>query len=204
VVIATDPDLEREVPAMDFRLTFDGLLLSTGNKGRPAHVHIVRRRFHPQPRHLWSVDPSINVTDASANYQIKERSEKFAWNNYNFVPLVTKDHGLVCALDILLLRPKPSSTIIQKGDIDGQLKTLFDALSLPQHGEQLGENNVPSDDEKPFFCLLEDDALITSVAVETGILLEDTRDGLDRNAARAVIRARVYWPPRDLGYAKSA
>ena len=42
------------------------------------------------------------------------------------------------------------------------------------------------------------------ISVETGMLLETTRDGLEGNAARAVVRIRANWPPKDLGFGKLA
>ena len=75
------------------------------------------------------------------------------------VPLVTADMGLRCSLDILLLRPEEDRFIFNAGDIDGQIKTLFDALRMPNDLKETGEVG-PQQDETPFFCLLEDDKLI--------------------------------------------
>lgn len=80
----------------------------------------------------------------------------------------------VAELDIIMLRPSPPGTIIgHGGDIDNRLKTLFDSLRLPTADE------IPPDKVEdlisaspPFFCLLKDDALITSVAVRTERLLD--------------------------------
>lgn len=52
------------------------------------------------------------------------------------------------------------------GDIDNRLKTLFDALRLPNQTNELVGYDNPAPDENPFFCLLEDDSLITHVSVE--------------------------------------
>jgi hypothetical protein len=38
----------------------------------------------------------------------------------------------------------------------------------------LGTSQAPQEGEDPFFCLLEDDKLITHVSVETDVLLEPT------------------------------
>ena len=59
----------------------------------------------------------------------------------------------------------------QCGDIDNRLKTLFDALRAPKNATEIPKGAVPGPDEDPFFCLLEDDALITAVSVETERLL---------------------------------
>jgi hypothetical protein len=72
-----------------------------------------------------------------------------------------------------MLRPEPPGSILtQAGDIDNRLKTLFDALKVPAEPDALPSNDNPKEDEKPFFCLLEDDNLITKISVETDRLLE--------------------------------
>ena len=200
VVIATDPDFDPERVDMDLRLTFDGLLMSTGNRGRPEHVHEIRRKFHPQLRRFWEVSPIINISN-DGNKRVQGLATKFSKNGYRFVPLVERDRGWICAVSILLLRPLAvSRAVLSQGDLDGQLATLFDALAMPRHAEQLKGFETPSEGEDPFFCLLEDDSLITQASVETGLLLQTTEAGLDDNAARAVISVEVSWPPGTLGY----
>ena len=52
-------------------------------------------------------------------------------------PLVRKKLGLACALDILFLRQEePGQLVLQSGDIDGRIKTLFDALRIPSKQEE--------------------------------------------------------------------
>ncbi len=76
-----------------------------------------------------------------------------------------------------MLRPEPSGTIItQAGDIDNRLKTLFDALRIPQNEGELPKESAPDISEDPFFCLLEDDMLITSVSVKTDRLLTPVKN----------------------------
>jgi hypothetical protein len=88
-----------------------------------------------------------------------------------FVPLISKQGGFTCSLDILFLRKhKPGSLIASGGDIDNRLKVLFDALKMPKVQSDLGGLPLETD-ENPFFCLLEDDSLITSLSVTTDRLL---------------------------------
>ncbi len=49
------------------------------------------------------------------------------------------------------------------------MKTLFDALRVPSAGDLKVEQ--PGATQNPFYCLLEQDALITSFSVETDRLL---------------------------------
>jgi hypothetical protein len=51
------------------------------------------------------------------------------------------------------------------------MKTLFDALRVPNFAE-LPNDEIPADHEEPFYCLLQDDALITTLAVRTDEWLE--------------------------------
>jgi len=92
--------------------------------------------------------------------------------SFRFIPLVSPDLHLICELQIFMLRPEPPGAIItQGGDIDNRLKTLFDALRCPHNEAELPTGISPEADEDPFFCLLEDDLLITSVSVKTDRLL---------------------------------
>src|SRR5438105_10912291 len=98
---------------------------------------------------------------------------------------------LICSIDILLLRPDPPGKVLVSGDIDNRLKTLFDALRLPKGAQELVGYDKPEVDEKPFFCLLEDDSLITHVSVETDVLLQPTGTRFDINDTRIVIAVRL-------------
>ena len=91
---------------------------------------------------------------------------------FRFVPLVSPSLNLICELHIFMLRPEsPGALITQGGDIDNRLKTLFDALRMPKKESELPKDAVVAPDEDPFFCLLEDDNLITGVSVKTDRLL---------------------------------
>jgi hypothetical protein len=91
---------------------------------------------------------------------------------HGFVPLVTQELHLVAEVAVTMLRPEPPGRLItQGGDIDNRLKTLFDALRMPTISELPASFQAPAGG-RPFFCLLEDDNLITSVSVRTEQLLE--------------------------------
>jgi hypothetical protein len=94
------------------------------------------------------------------------------WNRqgYNFIPLVTESMCLKCSIEILFLRPEEPGRVIQSGDIDNRIKTLFDALRIPQRAECVNGERA-QEGEDPFFCLLEDDSLITEVKITTDKLL---------------------------------
>ena len=214
-MIATDPDFDEARTTMELRLTYSGLLMGTGNKSRPSHVHDIRRKLNPQLRRFWRVNPWLSqyVTPWLDNYvpgssqhalgKLDKIMSNYSRCGYQFVPLVRKEDALLCAVDVLFLRPGPVGSVLNKGDIDGRLATLFDALSVPAHCEQLGDHKVPGEGEDPFFCLLADDSLVSQVSVETGELLEETEAGLDGNAARIVMTVRLS-PLVNLGYGRMA
>ena len=98
---------------------------------------------------------------------------------FNFVPLVTNELDLLCGIEILLLRPDRPGSIVWAGDIDNRIKTLLDAMRIPEADENYSQMS-PTSDERPFYCLLEDDKLITKVSVETDRLLQPiTGDNAD-------------------------
>jgi hypothetical protein len=127
-------------------------------------------------------------TDRFESYSIDERAKTYARYGFNFVPLVTSELELACELDILFLRPDRPGRL-WAGDIDNRLKTLFDALAIPTEHEGYGLRS-PGGDEKPFFCLLEDDKLITKIGVETDQLL-DWATGQANETAHLVITVRL-------------
>ncbi len=200
-VVYDDPDYDSQESVVEFRLTYAGELWpSTNNSPRARHKHEIRKKFHPQLRRLWETTPNlanmrerlptdiVSVNDARPRgTRIDALVKEFARINYHFVPLVTEDLSLWCGVDILFLRPNPPGKVIESGDIDNRIKTLFDALKMPKQRQELGGYDVPGADEEPFFCLLEDDSLVARVAVETDTLLEPV-DGIpDRADARLVI-----------------
>jgi hypothetical protein len=181
---------------MQFRLTYEGKLLANGHA---RHKHEIRKVFHSQLRRLWEISPSLKemrdwVLDSAGIDHLPDRSrieglaERFSRNNHNFVPLVTSDLAMsFCGIDILYLRPGAPGAILRSSDIDNRLKTLFDALKMPEGKNDFGGYDWPKEDEKPFYCLLQDDSLVTKVSVETDFLLEPVGKNFDANDARVVI-----------------
>ncbi len=91
---------------------------------------------------------------------------------YLFAPLVYQEINLVAKLEITMLRPEePGSIVSHGGDIDNRIKTLFDALRMPQAATEIPEDWKQTDDEQPLCCLLQDDSLVVDVSVRTDRLL---------------------------------
>lgn len=98
-------------------------------------------------------------------------------NGYRFVPLVREDWHLFCDIQVLFLRHDIPGSVIQAGDIDNRIKTLLDALRKPHSAAELKGHETPQADEAPFFVLLEDDKLVTSLSVDTDTLLTSKPNG---------------------------
>jgi len=112
----------------------------------------------------------------------------FERGKFRFLPLVTEAAYLVCELDILFLRQEAKGSVVnQFGDLDNRLKVLFDALRMPD------PNEIPpaiTTLDNPFFCLLENDSLITSFRITSEKLLENY-EALNRSRVRLVINVIV-------------
>ena len=108
-----------------------------------------------------------------------------------FIPLVTEDIAVRCAIDILFLRPEKPGVLIQSGDLDNRIKTIFDALRLPNNADECG-GDLPSGDENPMYCLLEDDKLISDVRVNADQLLYlPNATEMDKNDVFLVVDVKV-------------
>ena len=188
-VLRWDHDLDPNEGDVEFRLTYDGPLMASqdGNtlRKRSHHVHDIRQKFHRQLKPLWKEHPVMKqITANGSSLDVYTPSSAaspslnltFEREGFRFLPIVTTDNGQIGRLDILMLRIGQPGQVIY--DIDNRLKTLFDALRMPKGKQELGENTtegrrLPQGDEDPFFVLLEDDRLITHLAVTSDTLLEN-------------------------------
>jgi hypothetical protein len=194
----TDPDWEStEGDRMIFRLTYEGPLPAVSHSNTRKNVkNQIRDVLHPQLRRLWVVHPILNELKAfkwgqnppkTVAPMVEVLADQFERCGFNFVPLVSRWNGLACAIRILFLRPhQPGKELIQSGDLDNRLKIIFEALRLPSSLEEIG-NAKPTDDQRPYFCLLEDDSLINHVEIETDLMLESVGGSYDKNDVRLII-----------------
>jgi hypothetical protein len=201
---------------LEFRLLYQGELMPSGNRGRPAEKHAIRRVFHPQLRRLWSVKPNLKMWtfqwfnkapieaaqainnkyqgDGEAILQgrlrlgIETMGKYYAKAGYELAPLVIPEFALQCSIDILLLRPGDRVVLSEQGDLDGQVRTIVDALRMPDNPGETG-NAIPTDDEKPLFCLLQNDKLISEIKVTADELLQLPEQAFDPSEReQAVVR----------------
>jgi hypothetical protein len=86
---------------------------------------------------------------------------------HKFHSIVRPRFRVKCGLEIQLLVNHDLVPVVRKhGDLDNRLKTFFDGLRIPQTGE-IKNFKPESTKDDDYCCLLEDDALITNLHVET-------------------------------------
>jgi len=177
---------------MKFVLTYDGELPSNGDYRKKWEI---RKHFHPQLQELWQTHPSLHdmqyrryvhqsgqmmmETHHTVAGPAMKRPPEDKMHEYRdvqgpilrgdreFLPIVRSDLALVCGLKIQFLRKEAPGRLIQEGDLDNRLKTLFDALSAPDQQQIVPDTTI----EGPIYCLMENDALIAGVTIETQRLL---------------------------------
>jgi hypothetical protein len=160
---------------MPFRLIYRGFLPAEGSgDSRRKLKHSIRKQFHPQLKELWERNPYLKRRKALHSHRgataLDELADNYARCGFRFAPLISKRNGLGCSLDIVFLRRDEPGDIMRGGDLDNRLKTLNDGFKVPTECSQV-EGFAPDADENPFFCLMEDDSLITEVKITTDRLL---------------------------------
>jgi hypothetical protein len=145
---------------MEFRLVYEGQLKATSTAQRRVNEkHVIRKYLHGQLAELWERHPYLNemkykrwpenqtlmrmrieggwFPDPDTPF-METFARRFSRCGFRFVPLVNREFKLVCGLDILFLRREnPGDLILQGGDVDNRIKTLLDALRIPENGSEL-------------------------------------------------------------------
>jgi hypothetical protein len=209
------------LPIMKFNLTYEGPLPSSGNKRKPDAVWRIREKFHPQLVDLWKSHPALRTVAENSHFpktggasltqahhlypgpvyavarqqaigtprpEVLDLCEEINKHGRLFRPLVRETYALHCGLKILFLRKEAPGHVYQGGDLDGRMKTLLDALSVPQHKEQVA---AYSGGPEMTYCLLEDDALISGVSIESERLLGATANEPDYAKLTIEVDVRV-------------
>lgn len=168
---------------MSFRLIYEGELLSANARNKAAvrkNKHAIRKQLHPQLKQLWRTDhslkfhallPAKSATGARVT-RIQQIAEHYERCGNGFVPLIrTGDHPSIpyVSLHVLFLRREPPGALIKGGTLDNRIKTFFDGLKIPKSCDEITERFLK--DEKPMYCLLEDDQAISEANVRTDLLL---------------------------------
>ena len=132
-----------------------------------------------------TLDPIDRLTVVSYQEDFSRASEAtgidhiasgYTKKGFRFVPIATESLDLMCHLEILVFRQDGAGLFKKKGgDMDNRIKALIDALRVPstnQLNDSDGNDFTPGPGEDPFYCLLEDDGLITGMNVRMERWLE--------------------------------
>lgn len=213
IVLADDPDLRAHEALMQFRLTYDGPLRATRGvptdrqrDPRASHKHQIRRSLHRQLRVLWQHNRFLRESKLNLDHWqersgpiigggeylplVERLADQYSAHGYRFVPLVVEEFSLSCSIRILFLRREAPGHVIQSGDIDNRIKTLFDALRMPHNKAELEGHDTPGEGEDPFFVLLRDDSLISHAEITTDTWLEPV-DGSNKDDVRLIIDVQI-------------
>ncbi len=221
VTLYSDGDPFEEC-CVQFRLLYSGQLLGASrNDTRASLKHEIRCEFSPQLKRLWETNQNLQKyarqhgsiwfgrhpeesailpqhDDNQMRVLLFERGIRYETETWNragqgFVPLVTEEMGLRCKLDVLFLRPEEKAFVMEGGDLDNRLKTLFDALRMPKNAQEMGGSQP---NPEPIYCLLEDDRLISEVRVNADHLLMLPKEHeVTANDVFLVIEVSLEAPP---------
>ncbi len=152
---------------MKFSLHYRGPLKSNGSA---RDKYVLREYFHPQLADLWNRTP------------LKSQAHEFLDPTYSgtairevgghkYSSVINENNHLIAEMNITFLRPQePGGLISEGGDIDNRIKTLLDALSIP-NVNQIGAGEEKTKNEEPLHCLFEDDNLINGLSIKMDRLL---------------------------------
>lgn len=168
---------------IQFFLRYRGQLHSTTkNDSRSKEKTLIRRQISPQLHSFFTSHPTlkgameraINTpkpihSNGFVNTELDKREfGHAAIAGCKFVPLVLRGRRWICELKIIFLRRNDPGEIYSGGDLDNRIKTLFDGLRMPyEESEVAHPDNM---EENICYCLVEDDALISNLSLETGRL----------------------------------
>jgi hypothetical protein len=127
-IIRWDPHCKPTEGDMEFRLTYAGRLLAHRDGAqlpqRSLHIHEIRRVFHKQLKALWASHPVLKeLHDKPPEWHAKRPGpplvQFFAHDGFSWLPIVTEASGLICKVDILLLRVGQPGQVVY--DVDNRL-----------------------------------------------------------------------------------
>lgn len=173
---------------MKFCLHYYGRLRSHDDaKGK----HLIRSELHRQIKNLCATEPFYHAFrpppgDMPMGERVPIMYRVFGPKKFWF--LIAEQMKTVVDLKITLLVPhRVGSIVVNGGDVDNRLKTLFDALRSPQAESEIPIADGFSQYEDGMFCLLEDDKLIGGLAVA----LYQDHDITDPDFCRCLIEVQT-------------
>ena len=181
---------------MEFRLVYQGSLPSaTASNPKPKEQQRIRKVFHHQLKEYWRTHPQLKqFMDGSwlnGTSVIDRVSRDYMRGPHRFMPLAKMKTDSFCSLDITFLRRDfPGTIVMQGGDLDNRLKTLLDALRIPDSLN--GLSATVEEEYDPMFVLLQDDAQITKLTVVTDRLLAPLNEGEMQHDVVLIINVHLY------------
>jgi hypothetical protein len=187
-----------------FTLTYRGRLLSAQARSRERkdNAHEMREAFRHQLFEAWKDYPPLKGKWEAGvvGPQLPRWNDpaRIDWchrevSRILFCPLVVRGPQLHlnCDLDIKVLARSDPKNIFTGGDLDNRLKALIDALRVPD-ASQLPDP-LPSIElhKIPFYCLLEDDRLVTEASIRVQQLLSIPPPGAPREYAEITVRVQI-------------
>lgn len=189
---------------MEFTLHYRGSLkAATGKNRRKDHKHDLRKHFHKRLKELWDLPQFEGQEDLLDPRPALEGEIGLHQpvGPFEFAPLISTRLFLVASIEMTMLRPEPEGAIFTRsGDIDNRLKTLMDALKVPNDEAALPDDASPSPDQSPFLCLFEDDSLISGLNIKTAHWLESEVQKTDE----VVLTLRVRTKPTKIIFGNMA
>jgi len=170
----------------------------------PSLSDAQRRRFIPRDQPFSFGDIHHDSDDQRRFTQVGSDSDvdlcaEIERGGRNYWPLVRNTFALKCYLGITFMRREDPGKVVKGGDkgvdLDNRLKTLFDALGIPDANQVAKDMSIKDTSIKdPIYCLLEDDALIMGCNVQTHRLLARTGGDIDDVLLLIEVDVRVVRP----------
>jgi len=174
------PDFVLGPRMLEFRLVYQGLLYgSDAEHTHREHKDNIRQYLHKQLVKLWQIKEPLKSAaesteriDDFSQGSLKTTSrtgleivaDKHKIGDQRFIPIITRELALACALDVLILR-RDHFPVINSGDLDNRIKTILDALRIP------APNEFRAGSANPLYVLLEDDKLVSELRVTADLLM---------------------------------
>jgi hypothetical protein len=172
------------------------------SNGTTRQKHILRLKFHKQLKQLWELD-WWSKGNSKVSWLVKSKRNKLYRKHLqkHFICLVRENMHTYAELSINFYVPKNTSF----NDIDNKLKTICDALQLPNKSTNKNDNSKDNfkienweqkNAEYPLICLLENDNLIYKLNTDVDFILDEdffkNSDGRrNRNSMLCIINVKI-------------
>jgi hypothetical protein len=165
-------------PKMKFTLFYNGPLKTNAD----AHTkHQLRCCFHPQLKRAIEQSPSLLRGQYMGQFELFSENQSLSVDGKSFLALAAPHKGspdtstvlhASVRLDITMLRAGGIGSLVSNGgDIDNRMKTLLDALTIPDQNQ--AKNVEPTDmPDGAMVCLMSDDKIISDLRIATAQLLD--------------------------------